>query len=235
VSLPLRRAARTGNELSYCSLSHVRLPSVPIDIAISGHMVGILTADADVRVFSATTGRLVAGPTTCSHLLDSDAAQPYDITRFAVYPNGAIAVVTAEPAAYALDPTSVWIPLITPFQSNRTALPSGPSGPLRDIETAVTGTTRWAQLAGATDKGKRPEWFDESATMGHLEMRMKGAECLGSLEEHEHWVVQYAYFVGVEGFSERADELVRDLLGPIGPARGLDGRASERDARRLVS
>lgn len=62
-------------------------------------------------------------------------------------------------------------------------------------------------------KSDKPEWFDESLISGHLEMRIKGADVLGSHGEWCYWVEEYTKFVGEKDFRERAGELVKDLIG----------------------
>lgn len=62
-------------------------------------------------------------------------------------------------------------------------------------------------------RGEKPEWFDESSTLGHLEMMIKGSEVLGSAEEYQFWVIEYARYLGKEDFDGRLEELLKDLLG----------------------
>lgn len=191
---------------------------MPVEISISGHHVAILTDDCNVRVYSAKTGKTLCTPTSCGHLLDSSTATPFEIIHFDVHPTGAVVIQTSEPAAYALDPFSTsWIPLITPFQVTGSPIsgsagPLGPRGPLARIEKNLRDA---AQLA-SVPRTERPEWWDEALTLGHLEMRIKGAEALGSGEEWVHWVKEYARYVGKEGFEGRAEEMIKELMGPLG-------------------
>ncbi len=86
-----------------------------------------------------------------------------------------------------------------------------PSGPLAEIESEVLEAWTGQPVADA----EKPEWWNEAMEMGHLEIRMRAAELLGSKEEYRHWLVRYAVVLGKEGFRGRAEELVKELLGPI--------------------
>lgn len=59
------------------------------------------------------------------------------------------------------------------------------------------------------------EWWDVAMTLQHVEMRLKAAEVLGSKEEYKGFIKDYAKKLGVEGFRARAEEIVRELVGPI--------------------
>ena len=84
-------------------------------------------------------------------------------------------------------------------------------GPLAEIESKVVD-----RMAGrpALEAGK-PEWWDEAMEMGHLESRMRAAQLIDSKDEYKQWLIRYAAVLGKEGFRARAEELLKDLIGPI--------------------
>ena len=51
--------------------------------------------------------------------------------------------------------------------------------------------------------------------LGHLESKVKAAEVLESKDEYKFWLSRYASVLGKEGFRARAEELIKELLGPM--------------------
>ena len=62
--------------------------------------------------------------------------------------------------------------------------------------------------------GDKAEYWDEVLEMGHLESRMRAAEVLDSQAEYTFWLAQYTEYIGAKGYTARAEELVKELLGP---------------------
>jgi len=52
-------------------------------------------------------------------------------------------------------------------------------------------------------------------TLGHLETRMHSARLLDSPAEYKQALAQYTKKLAEEGFKAKAEELIRDLLGPM--------------------
>ena len=59
------------------------------------------------------------------------------------------------------------------------------------------------------------EWWSETQQIALLEMRIKAAVLLGSRDEYRYWLSQYAIFLARQSFIGRADELLKDLVGPL--------------------
>ncbi|GAA6039502.1 hypothetical protein JCM8097_009584 [Rhodosporidiobolus ruineniae] len=57
--------------------------------------------------------------------------------------------------------------------------------------------------------------FRTAATLAHLETRMQAAVALDSQSEYRAFLVQYAKKLAEEGFRSKAEELARELLGPV--------------------
>lgn len=66
---------------------------------------------------------------------------------------------------------------------------------------------------GAT--GGRSPWWDIAMTLGHLETKMHAARMLGSPGEFKMALSLYAKTIADEGFRGKAEELLRELYGPV--------------------
>lgn len=134
-----------------------------------------------------------------------------------VRPNGAPIVHLASAEAYAYSThSSSWVPLCTPWQLQSLASTSrsrqtGPTGPLADIEASCLNLYRPPANNGQSE----PQWFDVAQELELLEHHLRAAEVLDSREEWKYWAVRLARVLGEQGFRARADEWVRDLVGPL--------------------
>lgn len=61
----------------------------------------------------------------------------------------------------------------------------------------------------------KPQWWAEALTLGHLETRMYTAKMLDSPAEYKQALLAYARRLADEGFRWKADELIRELFGPV--------------------
>jgi protein HIRA/HIR1 len=65
------------------------------------------------------------------------------------------------------------------------------------------------------ERTKKPQWWTEALTLGHLETRMYAAKTLDSPVEYKQALLTYARRVADEGFRWKAEELIRELFGPV--------------------
>jgi protein HIRA/HIR1 len=76
-----------------------------------------------------------------------------------------------------------------------------------------------SSIAGAPDESaagkQRPTWWNSALTLGHLETRMHATKLLDSPQEHRQALLMYAKKIADEGFSSKAEELVKELFGPV--------------------
>ena len=175
-------------------------------------------------------GRGTSQPTSLSHLLESSFSQPnttsLDIVKLDVTANGVPIFITSEPSAHAWDiARGGWVIISSPWWLEYSPLSErrsrgGPSGPLAEIESEVERL--WAGRPSASTGGggggaggDRPQWWDETMEMGHLDNRMRASELLQSKDEYKYWVGKYASVLSRGGFRERAEELIKEFLGPI--------------------
>ncbi|RXW22218.1 hypothetical protein EST38_g3631 [Candolleomyces aberdarensis] len=69
-----------------------------------------------------------------------------------------------------------------------------------------------ASSAGATS---HPAWWSTAITLGHLETRMHAIKLLDSSAEYRQVVLLYAKKIADEGFRAKAEELIKELFGPV--------------------
>ena len=62
---------------------------------------------------------------------------------------------------------------------------------------------------------QRPTWWSAAMTLGHLETKLHAARILDSPQEYKQVLLVYAKKVGDEGFRAKAEELIKDLFGPV--------------------
>lgn len=60
-----------------------------------------------------------------------------------------------------------------------------------------------------------PEWWREALTLGHLETKILGSKLLDSPQEYKTHLQLYATKLATEGFRAKAEELLRELCGPL--------------------
>jgi protein HIRA/HIR1 len=62
---------------------------------------------------------------------------------------------------------------------------------------------------------QRPTWWTSALTLGHLESRLHAARVLDSRVEYKQILLVYAKKIADEGFRNKAEELIKDLFGPV--------------------
>ena len=68
---------------------------------------------------------------------------------------------------------------------------------------------------GSTAEKQRPAWWTAAMTLGHLETRLHAAKALDSPAEYKQALLLYAKTIADEGFRGKAEELLRELFGPV--------------------
>jgi protein HIRA/HIR1 len=137
-----------------------------------------------------------------------------------VRPNGVPVIQCSIGAAYSYDPTlSTWITLSERWWSEgsdawqgrqRGNNQSSGRGVLGCIESAI-GTNGDVSAA----EKLRPPWWDAAMTLGHLETRLHSTKVLDSPQEYKQALLLYAKKISDEAFKGKAEELIKELYGPI--------------------
>lgn len=183
----------------------------------------LVACSADTRS-DVRTGRAMFPATSVEHLIPDEGVRKAGEHALDVRANGVPLLVTSEPAAHAYDPSlQAWIPLITPWQlaypsTERRAAKESVKGPLSEVEARVHDI--WAQdrsrsQAFPASDIAQLDWWSETREINYWEARMRGAELLESPAEYRQAVGKLAQLFAREGFAARAEELLKDLTGPI--------------------
>lgn len=61
----------------------------------------------------------------------------------------------------------------------------------------------------------RPSWWSSALTLGHLETKLHSTRLLESPTEYRQALLVYAKKIADEGFRGKAEELIRELFGPV--------------------
>lgn len=85
-------------------------------------------------------------------------------------------------------------------------------GILSSIEGSIT-SNHDEQLSAA--EKPRPNWWSSALTLGHLETRMHAAKALDSPQEYRQAILMYAKKIADEAFRGKAEELIKELFGPV--------------------
>jgi protein HIRA/HIR1 len=142
------------------------------------------------------------------------------IHEAAVRSNGAPIIQCSTGIAHSYDPLlSSWITLSERWWSEgsdvwqgrqRGNSQSGSRGVLNSVESAI-GTI---DDASAAEK-PRPAWWNTALTLGHLETRLHSTRVLDSPQEYKQALLLYAKKISDEAFKGKAEELIKELYGPI--------------------
>ena len=71
------------------------------------------------------------------------------------------------------------------------------------------------ELSGKAEGKEKPAWWNCALTLGHLEAKMHAAAILDSDKEFKQALMVYARKIAEEGFRGKAEEVVKEFLGPI--------------------
>jgi len=135
-----------------------------------------------------------------------------------VRPNGAPIIHCSTGVAHSYESSlSTWIKLSErwwaegsdAWQGRQRSSINAARGIVATIENAITTS----EDSGA-DK-QRPTWWSAAMTLGHLETKLHAARVLDSPQEYKQVLLVYAKKVADEGFRAKAEELIRDLFGPV--------------------
>lgn len=143
----------------------------------------------------------------------------YTVTSAAVRPNGLPIVNCSNGVVSSYDPAlSAWVKISETWwsegsdawQGRRANTQSAGRGILSAVEGSISGTPDEA----VADK-QRPKWWNTALTLGHLETRLSSTRLLDSPQEYKQAMSMYAKRIADEGFRAKAEELIKELFGPV--------------------
>ncbi|KAI9062219.1 WD40 repeat-like protein [Trametes sanguinea] len=185
----------------------------------SRNMLLVLTVAGTLYVWDVRKQAAKFTPASISSLL---APSPnLTVASVAVRPNGAPVVQLSDGVTYSYDACLLaWTKLSEPWWAEgsdawqgrqRTNQATG-RGPVAIIEGAIT--ERMGVDSSRAEK-VRPAWWNAALTLGHLESKLHAAKALDSPQEYKQALLLYAKRIADEGFRAKAEELVKELFGPV--------------------
>lgn len=158
-------------------------------------------------------------PTSVSPIMGSSP----NLTIFSavVRPNGAPVIQLSDGVAHSYDASlCVWTKLSEPWwaegsdawQGRQRSNNQSARGPLTVLEGAIS--ERLSLDDGRAEK-VRPAWWNTALTLGHLESKLHAAKALESPQEYKQALLLYAKRIADEGFRGKAEELVKEMFGPV--------------------
>ncbi|KAH7919190.1 histone transcription regulator 1 [Leucogyrophana mollusca] len=129
--------------------------------------------------------------------------------------NGAPIIQCSSGVAYSYDPQlSTWIKLSERWWSEGSSVWQGRQRANKDIIATIEGAISTSGESSGADK-QRPQWWNTALTLGHLESKLHAAKALDSPAEYKQALLLYAKNVADEGFRGKAEELIKELFGPV--------------------
>ncbi|KAG8696117.1 HIR complex subunit [Ceratobasidium sp. 395] len=134
--------------------------------------------------------------------------------------NGSHLIILSSGIAVSYEPTLMsWTRVSEPrwadgsdAWTSRQRGPSSGRGVLANMETTLT---ELRGPDGDTSAIPRPQWYNAALTLGHLESRLAAAKLLDSPAEYKQALLLYAKRLADEAFRAKAEELVKELCGPL--------------------
>ncbi|KAJ4468863.1 histone transcription regulator 1 [Lentinula aciculospora] len=137
-----------------------------------------------------------------------------------VRPNGTPIVNCSNGTVYSYDATLfTWVKISDRWWSEGSDVWQG--RPRSQSQIAHRGIIALVEgsLSGPPSEGSvktpRPEWWNSALTLGHLETRLHAARLLDSSVDYKQHLTLYAKKIADEGFRGKAEELIKELCGPI--------------------
>ncbi|TBU58340.1 WD40 repeat-like protein [Dichomitus squalens] len=182
-------------------------------------MLMLLTVSGQLYVWDVKKQAAKFPPTSISAILGS--SPNLTVATATVRPNGAPVIQLSDGVAHSYDASlCVWTKLSEPWWSEGSDAWQGRQrsnnlamrGPLTVLESAIS--ERMSVDDGRAEK-VRPTWWNAALTLGHLESKLHAAKALDSPAEYKQALLLYAKRIADEGFRGKAEELVKELFGPV--------------------
>lgn len=170
----------------------------------------LLTSSGKLSCINVKSQAAYFPPTTVDSLLSPNCT----ILSATIRPNGAPVIQCSTGVTYSFDPQLCsWIKLSERWWAEGSDVWQGRQRVTKDVVASIEGAI--STIAGTTEHKERPEWWNTALTLGHLESKMHAAKALESPSEYKQAMLLYAKKIADEGFRAKAEELIRDLFGPV--------------------
>ena len=140
------------------------------------------------------------------------------IASLVARPNGSPIVCATSGVTYSFDSDLCsFVKLSEPWWvegsdawSSRPRNSSTQQAVVASIENAIS-----ERISPSPATTQRPKWWTSALTLGHLESKLHAARVLESSVEYKQILLVYAEKIADEGFKNKAEELIKELFGPI--------------------
>lgn len=149
-----------------------------------------------------------------------------------VRPNGAPVLLLSDGVAYSYDAgLSAWVKVSEARWGHGSQVWEGKQRATSNRASAASKTIMSSIESAIADLDLRnlppvaglnpdapeqvPQWWNEALTLGHLETRIHSSRLLESPAEYKTNLQLYAKRLAEEGFRAKAEELLRELCGPL--------------------
>jgi protein HIRA/HIR1 len=160
-------------------------------------------------------------PTSVQPLLSpngSAGGTTIGIISLAARPNGSLIVSATSGVTYSYDSSLCsFVKLSEPWWAEGSdawlSRPRNASTQQAVVTSIESGISK--RIASPPSIAQRPPWWASALTLGHLESKLHAARLLDSSVEYKQILLVYAKKIADEGFRNKAEELIKDLFGPI--------------------
>ncbi|OCH87135.1 WD40 repeat-like protein [Obba rivulosa] len=216
-------AMQDGSVNVYSHTGRRLMPTLSIGSACSSlnasrHFLMLLSCTGLLYVWNVKKQCAAFPPVSVSAILGS--SPNCTIISTTVRPNGAPVIQLSNGVAHSYDTTlATWIKLTEvwwaegsdAWQGRQRTTQFASRGVLSALESSINEHTPPADDAEKV----RPTWWNAALTLGHLEARLHAAKVLDSPPEYKQTLLLYAKKIADEGFRAKAEELIRELFGPV--------------------
>ncbi|EAU82822.2 transcription corepressor [Coprinopsis cinerea okayama7 len=202
------------------------VPSPVITLKATASFCAAAMQDGCLNVYSHTGRRNVKqqkalfAPTSLAPVLSS--SPNHVVISATVSQTGAPIIHISNSVIYSYDANLLsfvkvterwWAEHSDAWQGRARAPQAGSQGAVTQAERALNGSGHGTP---APDHTPKPAWWETAITLGHLETRLHAMKLFAdSGAEYRHVVLVYAKRLADEGFRGKAEELIKELYGPV--------------------
>lgn len=188
------------------------MPTLSLDapisiIAAAGKYLMAICVNGSFHTWNVHTRTSTIPPTSIANQVHGGTG---GITQAKIYENGVSLITLASGTSIAWDPDlSAWVRLAENWWRQSTSQPPRtPSRPGRQSEPGLSPIA-------AHHTGSEETPLSAALRLGALETRLYASKLLGSAADYREVLMTYAAKLAEDNLVERADELVRELCGPV--------------------
>ncbi|KAH9477977.1 Protein HIR1 [Psilocybe cubensis] len=180
----------------------------------------VMTVNGEVHSWNIKKQTANFPPTSIRTLYAASSSPNFRLVSAAVRENGAPIAHCSNGIVYSYDPSLLtWVKLADKWYADgsdfwQSRQRGNASTANRGIMTAIEGSISSPPDESAAEI-PRPSWWSSALTLAHLETKLHATRLLDSPQEYKQALLVYAKKMADEGFRSKAEELVRELFGPV--------------------